>query len=93
MGPPADYSKLTAFCRIAGTISPVPDSTIGFELWLPSDGWNGKILQVGNGGAAGSIVYPALAEGLQRGYAVSTPTRGTSAAVAISVGPQVSRSA
>lgn len=76
MGPPADYSKLPAFCRIAGTLSPVPDSTIGFELWLPAAGWNGKILQVGNGGAAGSIVYSALAEGLQRGYAVSNTDTG-----------------
>lgn len=76
MGAPVDFAALPGFCRVAGTISPVDDSRIGFELWIPASGWNGKLLQVGNGGAAGNFVYGALAEGLQRGYAVANTDTG-----------------
>ena len=65
-----EYAQLPAFCRVAGSLHPTPDSQIGFELWMPVTGWNGKFLQAGNGGAAGSIVYPALVVPLSRGYAV-----------------------
>jgi feruloyl esterase len=74
---PGDFSKLPAFCRVAGSIEPTADSDIRFELWLPSiDDWNGKFLQTGNGGAAGSIVYSSLADPLARGYAVANTDTG-----------------
>jgi feruloyl esterase len=73
---PADYSKLPAFCRVTGSIHPSPDSDIRFELWLPADGWNGRFLQTGNGGAAGSIFYFAMPEPLSRGYAVANTDTG-----------------
>lgn len=69
-GPPADFSKLPAFCRIAGALHPTADSDIRFELWLPADGWNGSFLQTGNGGAAGAVLYGSLIDPLGRGYAV-----------------------
>jgi feruloyl esterase len=72
----ADYSKLPAFCRVAGSIAPSPDSDIQFEVWLPLEGWNGKFLQTGNGGAAGSIVHASLVEPLSRGYAVANTDTG-----------------
>ena len=62
-GPPAPasdlarFQKLPAFCRVQGVIRPSSDSHIEFEVWLPSSGWNGKYLGVGNGGFAGSIRY------------------------------------
>ncbi len=75
--PPADFSKLPAFCRVTGSIKPTADSDIRFELWLPADGqWNGKFLQTGNGGAAGAIVYGSLADPLSRGYAVTNTDTG-----------------
>ena len=49
--------KLPAFCRVAATLAPTPDSDIKIEVWLPASGWNGKLLAVGNGGWAGSINY------------------------------------
>ena len=52
---PENYARLPAFCRVAGSIRPTPQSDIRFELWLPAQGWNGKFLQAGNGGAAGSM--------------------------------------
>ena len=75
-GPGADFSKLPAFCRVMGSIKPSADSDIRFEVWLPADGWNGKFMQTGNGGAAGSIVYGSLAEPLARGYAVANTDTG-----------------
>ena len=37
---------LPAFCRIAGILRPTSDSEIRFELWMPSQGWNGRFLGV-----------------------------------------------
>jgi feruloyl esterase len=39
-------------------------------------GWNGKLLAVGNGGWAGSIPFPALANALRRGYAGTATDTG-----------------
>ena len=72
----ADYSRLPAFCRVAGSIKPSADSDIRFELWLPATHWNGKFLQTGNGGAAGSVFYFGMAEPLTRGYAVANTDTG-----------------
>jgi feruloyl esterase len=71
-----DYSALPAFCRVGGSIRPSTDSDIRFELWLPAEGWNGRFMQTGNGGAAGSIVYGSLAAALARGYAVANTDTG-----------------
>lgn len=72
----ADYSKLPTFCRVGGSIKPTPDSDIRFELWLPVADWNGRFMQTGNGGAAGSIVYNSLAGPLASGYAVANTDTG-----------------
>ena len=74
MGP--DYSRLPAFCQVVGSIHPTNDSDIRFELWLPSENWNGRFMQTGNGGAAGSIVTSSLADPLMRGYAVANTDTG-----------------
>ena len=68
--------KLPSFCRVAGVITPTPDSYIRFEVWLPEAGWNGKYLGVGNGGFAGSIDYRALGGNLNRGYATAATDTG-----------------
>jgi feruloyl esterase len=60
---------LPAFCRVAITLRPTSDSDIRAEIWLPTSGWNGKLLAVGSGGWGGAIGYGALADGLRRGYA------------------------
>ena len=73
---PVDYSKLPEFCRVAGSIHPSADSDIRFELWLPISRWNGKFMQTGNGGAAGSIMYGSLVEPLMNGYAVTNTDTG-----------------
>jgi len=73
----APIPGLPAFCRVAGVIRPTSDSNIGFELWMPSAGWNGKYQQVGNATFGGSFFYtgggglPGIADGVKRGYATA----------------------
>jgi feruloyl esterase len=79
---------VAAFCRVKGTTSPVPGSSIAFEVWLPAS-WNGKLMGIGNSGANGEISYTlsdaSLASAVNRGYAaagtdtghVSSPVNGT----------------
>jgi Tannase and feruloyl esterase len=67
-----------AFCRVAATLAPTPESHIKIEVWLPpTSAWNGKFLGTGNGGAGGQISYPALAAGLAKGYATTNTDMGT----------------
>jgi feruloyl esterase len=70
------FRQLPAFCRVAATIRPTPDSEIKIEVWMPADGWNSKFMGVGNGGWSGGIVYPALATALGRGYAAASTNTG-----------------
>jgi len=66
-------------CRVAGTVKPGPQSNVNFEVWIPTDGsWNGKYQQVGNGGFAGAIPFPAIANATSRGYATAGTDDGTS---------------
>jgi len=66
-------------CRVAGTVKPSSQSNIHFEVWIPTDGsWNGKYQQIGNGGFAGSISLPTIANGVSRGYATAGTDDGTS---------------
>ena len=61
-----------ALCRVSGAAHPTPDSDIRFEVMIPEGaGWNGRFLQVGNGGFAGQIPYGTMLLGLAKGYAVA----------------------
>ena len=60
---------LPAFCAVHGVANPVPGSTIGFTLWLPAQGWNGKLEMFGNGGYSSAIDYRDMGAQLARGYA------------------------
>src|SRR5262245_4751129 len=57
----AQFADLPAFCRVAATLKPSPDSDIKVEVWLPSSGWNGKFQATGNGAWNGNIDTNALA--------------------------------
>jgi Tannase and feruloyl esterase len=46
-------TNLPSFCRVRVTLHPTTDSTIRFEAWLPQESWNGRLLDIGNGGFAG----------------------------------------
>src|SRR5581483_2920508 len=68
---------LPEYCRVAMVLTPSSDSHIEMELWLPSTAdWNGKFQAVGNGGWAGSITFPAMAQALKEGYATASNDTG-----------------
>ena len=70
--PPID----TSACRVAGIIKPTSDSSIAFEVWMPTSGWNGKFLSAGEGGYAGAVNYGGIADALRRGYAGGSTDTG-----------------
>jgi feruloyl esterase len=73
---PSRYANLPAFCRVSATLTPSSDSDIKVEVWLPATGWNGKFQAVGNGGWAGVISYPAMADAVRAGYASASTDTG-----------------
>lgn len=80
-GPPpgvanAAYKDLPEFCRVQATLTPTSDSDIKVEVWLPTKGWNGKFVGIGNGIWGGQLSYSELGNPLSRGYAVATTDTG-----------------
>jgi feruloyl esterase len=72
-------ATVPAFCRVIGVIHPVPESTIGFEVWLPvPKAWNHRTEGVGSGAYAGRISYGPLENAIALGYAVSSTNTGHS---------------
>jgi len=69
-----------AHCEVRGVSRPSLDSEIGFEVWLPLTGWNGKYRQNGNGGFAGTINRASLADPVRRGYVAAATDDGHDAA-------------
>jgi feruloyl esterase len=72
MVPAAD--RLPARCRVTGTIAP----EVGVEIWLPADGWNGKLLVTGCYGLCGSLRADQMEDAAARGYATATTDGGHS---------------
>jgi feruloyl esterase len=69
-GSTSALSSLPAFCRITGIATPTSDSLIKFELWVPADQWNGKLVATGNGGYSPALSYGDMAYAMREGYAV-----------------------
>lgn len=65
--------KVGPTCQVQGYVAP----NVGFELWLPASGWNGKFSKIGCGGFCG-INYAAMAcpAMVNRGYACITGNMG-----------------
>ncbi len=73
----SETSGGVALCKVNITSRPTADSDIRIELWIPvGEAWNGKFLQVGNGGFAGSISSGQLKALASRGYAVAGTDNG-----------------
>ena len=77
-GPPV--AGLPAFCRAIGLIQPESGSDIRFEVWMPSEGWDGRLYGVGIGGFAGSIDHLALGMAVKAGQAGAATDTGHAAA-------------
>jgi len=61
----ATGAELPRHCLVEGRIAP----TIGYRMWLPLAGWNGKYAQGGCGGKCGFILDDGCQLMLMRGYA------------------------
>jgi feruloyl esterase len=73
---PADTAASTpAFCEVTATISPVSGSKIGGVYRLPEN-WNGKMVGLGGGGWAGSVLLARAMPGLKKGYATAQTDAG-----------------
>jgi feruloyl esterase len=73
---PAQTLDLPARCRVQGVLIPTPDSEIGFEVWMPASGWNGRFQGIGNGAFAGDIGIAGLASAVRAGYAAASTDTG-----------------
>ena len=62
------------YCKVLGSIHNLPQSTILFEVSLPTTKWNGKYYVVGGGGYNGTI--PNLSQALAQGYAAAGSDTG-----------------
>lgn len=61
------------YCQVEGNIAP----QVGILMWLPTEQWNGKFLEVGCGGFCGTTAFIVLCEDpLRKGYACITTDMG-----------------
>jgi feruloyl esterase len=59
-------------CQVLLTARPSADSDVRIAVLIPQGAaWNGKFVQVGNGGFAGQIPWGSLATALDKGYATA----------------------
>ncbi len=76
--PVTQRKDLPPFCRVTGQIAP----SIGFEMRLPMQGWNGRFLLAGCGAYCGELVPDregyanSINFALRRGYAATTTDSG-----------------
>lgn len=64
------FTNLAAFCLVKGEARPTSDSLVNFELWVPQEGWNGKLVTTGNGGYSPALSYNDMVYAMRQGYAV-----------------------
>src|ERR1700676_3605437 len=66
--------KIPEYCKVLGSIHNLPQSTILFEVSMPTPKWNGKYFVAGGGGYNGTI--PRLNQALTEGYAAAGSDTG-----------------
>lgn len=76
--------EIPAHCHAEGYIWP----QVGFEIQLPLSNWNGKFLEMGTGGYAGTTKWPLITEhcddAVRRGYACIHSDHGHASAKTVS---------
>lgn len=71
----AASAQVPEHCRVEGVLKPEAGSNIRFAVNVPSAGWNGKFLMLGNGGYGGETPRPAGVD-VASGYATATTDTG-----------------
>jgi feruloyl esterase len=70
-------NNLPAYCQVKVVATPVADSEIKLEIWLPAAAaWNGKFVGTGNGGYSGDLSFNDMRTALQRGFATAGSNTG-----------------
>jgi feruloyl esterase len=70
------YSGKT-LCKVAVASHPTQDSNILLEVWIPvGEAWNGKFVQLGNGGFSGRVPSGQLRAMAAQGYATAGTDNG-----------------
>lgn len=70
------FDELPAFCRVAATLTPSPNSDIRMEVWMPIAEWNGRFRGTSPNGLGGVINYNAMGVGLTDGFAIAGTDTG-----------------
>ena len=71
------FSNLPTFCRVAATATPMSQSDINFEVWMPPlETWDGIFRGEGSGGSAGAITFSLMANAIARNYATMSNDNG-----------------
>jgi len=82
--PHAEVTKATTetfngktLCKVAVASHPTKDSNILLEVWIPvGEAWNGKFVQLGNGGFSGRVPSGQLRAMAAQGYATAGTDNG-----------------
>lgn len=72
---PTDPTNLPETCAVVVNVTTSESSNFRFSLFLPTE-WNGRFLQVGNGGFAGGINFLDMGSGVRYGFAVASTDTG-----------------
>ena len=81
-GAVSETSGSVELCKVSVTSRPTADSDIRIEVWIPvGAAWNGKFVQVGNGGFAGAMPSVNLRRFASQGYAAAGTDNGHQTAV------------
>jgi tannase/feruloyl esterase len=77
------FADLPPYCQVNATIAPTPDSSIGVQVWMPTQRYNGRYLGTGNGGYAGGFFQSELAQGINNGFATANTDMGATGAAGV----------
>ena len=73
-------TSMPEICRVQGVLTPVADSDIEFEVWLPSRGWNGNIWRSATADSPAPSATARWAAVGEHGYATPSTDTGHQAA-------------
>jgi feruloyl esterase len=80
----AATGKDPAYCRVQGYVLP----QVGIEMWLPTAHWNGKLLEVGDGGWGGEMFLFLCRGPVRKGYACIASDMGHKGAMHLALWAQ-----
>lgn len=70
------FAELPSFCRVEGTVKRPGDTDVKFEVWMPTQGWNGDFQPAASGFGGGTIGYGQMARIVKGGTATVNTNRG-----------------